>query len=170
MAAPGYRMSSGMELVQPLDASGDESPLAVARLRRQLTLAETARRAGLSEEEARWLEEGRVYRFPSPDDALIAALLYGTALGIDNREARRLAGLPVPAAPAERNPLLRVIAVGAILIAFAVFAAFLLIPRAGGGHKPAQAGPALPPPWRGKAHVLHRRGDHNYTRLLANQV
>ena len=159
-----------MELVQPLDPSGDESPLAVARLHRQLTLAETARRAGLSEEEARWLEEGRVYRFPSPDDALIAALLYGTALGIDNREARRLAGLPVPAAPAERNPLLRLIAVGAILIAFAVFAAFLLIPRAGGGHKPAQAGPVLPPPWRVNVHVLNGSGDYNYTRRVASHV
>src|ERR671934_1745705 len=126
MAAPESRMTLGMELVQPLEPIGDESPFAVARLHRQLTLAETARRAGLSEEEARWLEEGRVYRFPSPDDALIAALLYGTALGIDNREARELAGRPVPAAPVERKPLLRLIAVGAIVIAFAVFAAFLL--------------------------------------------
>src|SRR5919201_6287887 len=137
MAANEFRMSPGMELVQSLDATGDESPLAVARLQRQLTLAETARRAGLSEEEARWLEEGRVYRFPSPDDALLAALLYGTALGIDNREARKLAGLSAPAAPAERNPLPRLIAAGAILVGLAVFAAFLLIPRAGSGHKSA---------------------------------
>src|SRR5919198_802114 len=115
MAAPGYRMSSGMELVQPLDPSGDESPLAVARLRRQLTLAETARRAGLSEEEARWLEEGRVYRFPSPDDALIAALLYEPAPATDTREARGPAGLGVPAAPVEGKPLPRLIAVGAIV-------------------------------------------------------
>src|ERR671936_1659786 len=170
MAAPESRMTLGMELVQPLEPTGDESPLAVARLHRQLTLAETARRAGLSEEEARWLEEGRVYRFGSPDDALIAALLYGTALGIDNREARRLAGLPVPAAPAERNPLLRLIAVGAILIAFAVLAAFLLIPRAGGGHKAAQAGPVLAPPWRVNVHVLNGSGDYNYTRRVASHV
>src|SRR5919201_5050029 len=139
MAANEFRMSPGMELVQSLDATGDESPLAVARLHRQLTLAETARRAGLSEEEARWLEEGRVYRFPSPDDALLAALLYGTALGIDNREARKLAGLPVPEAATARNPLPRLIAGGAVLIALAVFAAFLLIPRAGGGHKATEA-------------------------------
>src|SRR6266516_7115533 len=107
MAAPASRMTPGMELVQPLEPTGDESPLAVARLHRQLTLAETARRAGLSEEEARWLEEGRVYRFPSPDDALVATLLYASALGVDNREARELAGRPVGGAPAGRRPLPR---------------------------------------------------------------
>ena len=163
-------MSSGMELVQPLEPTGDESPLAVARLHRQLTLAETARRAGLSEEEARWLEEGRVYRFPSPDDALLAALLYGTALGIDNREARELAGLAAPAAPVERNPLPRLIAVGAIVIAVALFAAFMLIPRAGGGKTAAQAGAALPPPWRVNVDVLNGSGDYNYTRRIASHV
>src|SRR5712691_7885990 len=109
MADPGHRMNRGMELVQPLEPTGEDSPLARARLHRQLTLAETARRAGISEEQAQWLEEGRVYRFPSPDDALLAALLYGSALGIDNREARELAGLPVPPAPVERNPLPRLI-------------------------------------------------------------
>src|ERR671937_173976 len=170
MAAPGYRMSSGMELVQPLDASGDESPFAVARLHRQLTVAETARRAGLSEEEARWLEEGRVYRFPSPDDALLAALLYGTALGIDNREARELAGRPVPATPVERNPIPRLIAAGAILIGIALFAAFLVIPRGGGGKNPAQAGGGLPPPGRGNVDVLNGSGGLNYTRQIAGHV
>src|SRR5919108_2666007 len=129
MAAPGSRMTLGMELVQPLEPTGDESPFAVARLHRQLTLAEIARRAGISEEEARWLEEGRVYRFPSPDDALLAALLYATALGIDNREARELAGLPVPAAPVERNPVPRLIVLGVILVALVVVAAVVLIPR-----------------------------------------
>jgi len=64
-----------------------------------------------------------VYRFPSPDDALLGALLYGSALGIDNREARELAGLPVPPAPVERNPLTRLIVPGAILIALQLSAA-----------------------------------------------
>jgi transcriptional regulator with XRE-family HTH domain len=163
-------MSSGMELVQPLEPTGDESPLAVARLHRQLTLAETARRAGLSEEQAQWLEEGRVYRFPSPDDALLAALLYGTALGIDNREARRLAGLEVPAAPAQRNPALRLIAIGALLIGVALLAAFLLIPRGSGGKTGARAGAVLPPPWRVNVDVLNGSGDYNYTRRVASHV
>jgi len=159
-----------MELVQPLEPTGDESPLALARLHRQLTLAETARRAGLSEEEARWLEEGRVYRFPSPDDALLAALLYGTALGVDNREARELAGLPVPAAPVERKPIPRLVAVGALLIGAALLVAFLVIPHGGGGKSPAQAGVVLPPPWRVNVDVLNGSGDYNYTRRIASHV
>src|SRR3982751_2858324 len=103
-------MSPGMQLVEQLEPTGEESPLARARLQRQLTLEETARRAGLTVDEAQWLEEGRVYRFPSADDALLAGLLCGTALGIDNREARELAGMPTPATPAHRNPLPRLVA------------------------------------------------------------
>ena len=93
-----------MELVHPLEPDGEESPLARARLHRQLTVEETAKRAGITAEEVRWLEEGRVYRFPRPDDALIATALYSTALGLENREARELAGLPVPPQPIEREP------------------------------------------------------------------
>ena len=96
-----------MELVHPLEPTGEESPLARARLHRKLTVEETARRAGITAEEVRWLEEGRVYRFPRPDDALIATALYATALGLDNREARELAGLPVPPQAIERSPLPR---------------------------------------------------------------
>src|SRR3954468_4930852 len=145
MAAPERRMRHGMELVHPLEPDGEESPLARARLHRQLTVEETARRAGITAEEVRWLEEGRVYRFPKPDDALIATALYATALGLDNREARELAGLPVPPQPIERNPLARLLVVGGVVVALAVFAALVLIPRSGG--KPAQSGPnAILPP------------------------
>src|SRR6266496_4000043 len=132
MAAARRRMSPSMELVHPLDPSGEESPLARSRLHRQLTVEETARRAGISVEEVRWLEEGRVYRFPTPDAALVATLLYASALGIGNREARELAGLPVPPLPVERNPMPRRLVVGGVTVALAVFAAFLLIPRSGG--------------------------------------
>ena len=65
-------MTTGMELVEPLEPNGEESALARARLHRQLTVEETARRAGISVEQVRWLEEGRVYRFARPDDALAA--------------------------------------------------------------------------------------------------
>src|ERR671936_1803353 len=119
MAAPESRMTLGMELVQPLEPTGDESPFAVARLHRQLTLAETARRAGLSEEEARWLEEGRVYRFPSADDALVATLLYASALEVDNREARELAGRPAENVPVRGRRLSRLVVLGAILVLLA---------------------------------------------------
>src|SRR5258706_15701717 len=131
MAAPETRMRMSMELVHPLEPTGEESPLARARLHRQLTVEETARRAGITPEEVRWLEEGRVYRFPKPDDALIATALYATALEVDNREARELAGLPVPPQPVVRSPLPRLLVVGGVVIAFAVFPTLLLIPPSG---------------------------------------
>src|SRR5438105_15645106 len=88
-------------------ADGTDSPLAHARLHRQLTVEEAARRAGLQPDEVRWLEEGRVYRFRSPDHALMATILYASALGIDHDEALGLAGLPVPPRPLRRNPWTR---------------------------------------------------------------
>jgi transcriptional regulator with XRE-family HTH domain len=159
-----------MELVEPLEPVAEHSPLARVRLQRQWTVEETARRAGISEEYVRWLEEGRVYRFPTPDDALVAALLYGTALGIDNREARELAGLPVPPALVERNPLPRLLVLGVILVALVVVAAVVLIPHGGGGNKGASTAVALPPPWRVDVNVLNGSGDINYTRQVASRV
>src|SRR2546423_4973553 len=159
-----------MELVQPLETVVEHSPLARARLHRQMTVEETARRAGISEEYARWLEEGRVYRFPSPDDALLAALLYATALGVENREARELAGLPVPAAPVERSPLPRLLVLGVILVALVVVAAVMLIPHGGSGTKRTAGAVVLPPPWRVDVTVLNGSGDINYTRQIASHV
>ena len=170
MAAVGRTMGIGMELAQPLEPTGEDSPLARARVHRQLTLEETARRAGITPEEAQWLEEGRVYRFATSDDALLAALLYGTALGIDNREARELAGLPVPALPAQRNPVSRLIVLGAILIALAVAGAVVLISHTGGHARAAASVPILPPPWRVDVNVLNGSGDINYTRQVASSV
>ena len=64
-------------------------------MRRRLTVESAARLARLTPDEVTWLEEGRLYRFPSSDTAVLALLLYSTALGIGRREARRLAGLPI---------------------------------------------------------------------------
>jgi transcriptional regulator with XRE-family HTH domain len=48
-----------MEQARTLEAvAADESPLAHARLKRQLTIDEAAKRAGVSPEEVQWLEEG----------------------------------------------------------------------------------------------------------------
>jgi hypothetical protein len=163
-------MTIGMELVEPLEPTGEESPLARARLHRQLTVEETAKRAGISVEEVRWLEEGRVYRFPRPDDALAATVLYASALGIDNREARELAGLPVPAVPVQRSPVPRLVVIGAALIGLAVFATLLVIPRSGGKHSTAADSAILPPPWRISVTVLNGSGDINYTRQVASHV
>ncbi len=163
-------MTTGMELVEPLEPTGEESPLARARLHRQLTVEETARRAGLSAEEVRWLEEGRVYRFPRPDDALIATVLYASGLGMDNREARELAGLPVPPLPVERNSLPRLAVIGAVAIVLAVFCTLLLVSRSGGNESKSRAVAILPPPWRIDVTVLNGSGDINYTRQVASRI
>ena len=111
-----------------------------------------------------------MYRFPRPDDALIATALYATALGLDNREARELAGLPVPPQPIVRSPLPRLLVVGGVVIALAVFAALLVISRS--GSEPTQGGPnaILPPPWRIPVNVLNGSGDINYTRQVASRI
>lgn len=159
-----------MELVHPLEPTGEESALARARLHRQLTVEETARRAGVTVEEVRWLEEGRVYRFPKPDDALAATLLYASALGIDNREARELAGLAVAPLPVQRNPLPRLLVIGAVVLALTVFVTLLLVPRSGGKQNGGRLGAMLPPPWRIPVAVLNGSGDINYTRQVASRI
>jgi hypothetical protein len=163
-------MRLGMELVQPLEPTGEESPLARARLHRQLTVEETAKRAGITTEEVRWLEEGRVYRFPRPDDALIATALYATALGMDNREARELAGLPVPPQPIERNPVPRILVMGGLVVALIIVTTILVVTQTGGKGGPASEGAILPPPWRIPINVLNGSGDINYTRRVASRI
>jgi transcriptional regulator with XRE-family HTH domain len=163
-------MTTGMELVESLEPTGEESALARARLHRQLTVEETAKRAGISVEEVRWLEEGRVYRFARPDDALAATVLYASALGIDNREARELAGLPVPPLPIERNPVSRIVVIAGVLVALAVFATLLVVPRSGGKHAVVISSAILPAPWRIPVTVLNGSGDINYTRQVASHI
>jgi LytR cell envelope-related transcriptional attenuator len=163
-------MNAGMELIQPLDRVGDASPLARSRLQRQLTVEETASRAGLSSEEVQWLEEGRVYRFPSPDDALVATLLYATALGIDRAEARGLAGLPMPPARIRRSPVPRLLVLGGILAVLAFVVAAVLVPGSGERSRESGASAVLPPPWRIPVTVLNGSGDINYTRKVADRV
>src|SRR5205809_4256634 len=103
----------------------EPSPLASARLKRKLTIDEAARRAGLTSDQIEWLEEGRVYRFPSADDALVAVVLYATALRIDQDEARGLARLPVQPRP-ERYPRTRIISVAAGVVLLTALAVTLL--------------------------------------------
>jgi hypothetical protein len=153
--------------------AADESPLARARLHRQLTVDEAARRADLLPEEVQWLEEGRLYRFPTPDRALLATVLYATALGIEHREALQLAGLPAPPLPFIANPWRRLAAVGAI--GFAVLAGVLAVVLAQSSTKPkatiaAAAAATLPPPWAIKVVVLNGSGDIVYTRSVASRV
>src|SRR5689334_17139042 len=125
----------------------DESPLAHARLKRQLTIDEAAKRANVTPEELQWLEEGRLYRFATPDRAVLVALLYATALGVDHREALELAGLPTPPLPA--NPLRRFAAFAAVAALVAAGIVAVVLARSGPTPKPTTAASsvtALPAP------------------------
>jgi transcriptional regulator with XRE-family HTH domain len=161
-------MNAFMEavLTRPVD---EPSALARARLQRQLTPEDAARRAGLTPDEVEWLEEGRLYRFRSSERATIALLLYATSLGIDRREARRLAGLPIaPVASNPRGRLAVACALGAT--ALAVLLAVVVPPRLGDGGSSAAADRSLPPPWRISVEVLNGSGDITYTRRVADRI
>src|SRR5436853_441774 len=159
-----------VELVRQIEKA---SPLAAARLHRQLTVDEAAKRAGLTPDEVEWLEAGRVYRFPSADAALVATLLYATALGIDHREARILAGLPVASKPVEtvaRGRRLLVLAVVAAALA-ALVAVLIVVPGSDHPSRPAAVEESLlPAPWRIQVDVLNGAGDINYTRQVASRI
>jgi transcriptional regulator with XRE-family HTH domain len=150
----------------------EDSPLAHARLHRQLTVEEAARRAGLHPEEVRWLEEGRVYRFPSADHALLATLLLASALGIDHREALELAGRPVPPRALQVNPWSRLaVLAGIALAAVALVGTFELAQRHNtSATNAARAEAGLPAPWTIKVDVLNGSGDINATRQLASRI
>ncbi|MBA3734508.1 MAG: LytR C-terminal domain-containing protein [Actinobacteria bacterium] len=75
----------------------------------------------------------------------------------------------MPPQPIDRNPIPRLLVIGGVVIALAVFAALLFIPRSGG--REAQAGAdILPPPWRISVNVLNGSGDTNYTRQVASRI
>ena len=163
-----------MELATALETR--RSRLAQARLQRQLPVREAAVRAGLTEDEVTWLEEGRVYRFRSPDEALLALLLYATALGIDHREARELAGLPVPPKPFQANPRTRIaVLLGIVAAIVALVGVFVLPGRAEERARAAEAArlaadAKLPKPWEISVDVLNGNGDINSTRRLASRI
>jgi hypothetical protein len=161
-----------MEAVPALQARGEKPPLTTARLRRQLTVESAAKLARLTADEVRWLEEGRLYRFPSADSAALALLLYATGLGISRREARRLAGLPLVSRP--RREQVRQVAgmlIGVVVLV-AVAGAFVLPGLVHGASKPTAAASQanLPPIWKVAVDVLNGSGDMNYTRSVASKI
>ena len=159
-----------MELARSLEAAPSEqrSVLASLRLQRKLTVQEAATRAALWPDQVEWLEEGRLYRFPSSEAAVMALLRYATSLGIDHREARQLAGLPVE--PPPRRPVARWIAIGGAAALLAVLTAAILLAFGRGGSTPASRASTLTPPWRLTVDVLNGGGDINYTRQVATRV
>jgi transcriptional regulator with XRE-family HTH domain len=178
-----------MELVRPVPPSepvqhqpahelelvAGRSALASARLRRSLTVEEAAKRAGLPPDQVSWLEEGRVYRFPSTDHAIEATLMLAAALEIDRREARELAGLPVPPRPLDANPASRLIGVAALSAAFMALVAFVFVPAV--TDSPAapvdpvvEQAASLPKPWKVQVEVLNGAGDINWTRQVGSRI
>ena len=161
-----------MELAQPLAAEqpAQTSPLTTLRLQRKLTIEQAAKRAALWPEQLEWIEEGKLYRFQGQHTAVLALLRYATALGIDQREARGLSGMPVE--PPARRPVGRWLAAGAaaaILVAVTIALAMGL--RGGDSRSAAQRrASTLPPPWKVSIDVLNGSGDINYTRRVATRI
>src|SRR5436190_14159214 len=155
-----------MSVAAPLQAR-EPSPLASARLGREVTVDEAGRRAGITTEQVEWLEDGRVYRFPTADDALLATVLYATALGIDADEARALARLPIAPKPARyaRSRIAGAAAAVALLAALAV----ALVAGFGGDAKKRAPATTLPT-WKLSVDVLNGGGDIYYTRTLASKI
>ncbi|HZB36016.1 MAG TPA: LytR C-terminal domain-containing protein [Gaiellaceae bacterium] len=146
----------------------EPSPLARARVQRQLTVEQAAKRAGLTPEEVGWIEDGRLYRFGPSEKATLALLLYATALDISRREARRLAGLPLLESTSSNR---LAVLVGMVATALAVAAVFTLpeVLRSAGGND-AVATQNLPAPWKISVVVLNGGGDINYTRRVADRI
>jgi transcriptional regulator with XRE-family HTH domain len=161
-----------VELAKPLaaDAADKSSALTTLRLQRKLTIEEAAKKAALWPEQIEWLEEGRLYRFPGYETAVLALLRYATALGVDHREARALSGMPVE--PPTRRPVARwIAAAAAIAVVVAVTLALTVDLGGGGGRASAKSSAAtLPPPWKVSVDVLNGSGDINYTRRVATRV
>ena len=146
---------------------------ATARLRRQLSQEDVAQRSGITAEQVSWLEEGRVYAFRSPEDALAAALLLASGLEIDNHEARELAGFPVLPRSIQRNPRGRLAAAAALIIAGIVAAVMLGYTLRGSATHilpSSSSNTSLPAAWKIKVVVENGGGDINYTRRVASRV
>jgi hypothetical protein len=161
-------MNALMEAAALEQHRAEPSPLARARVKRQLTAEEAAKRAGLTTEEVGWIEDGRLYRFGSSEKATLGLLLYATALDISRREARRLAGLPLLEATS-KNRLMVLAGVAATALAVAgVFALPRVIEHTSG--QSSGSAQTLPPPWKISIDVLNGGGDITYTRRLADRI
>ena len=154
----------------------EPSALGAARVRRRLTVDEVAARAELHPDDVAALEEGRIYRFPSVQAALSAALLYATSLGIDEREARRLAGLPVGRRLVEAWSLRRWMAAVAFTAAAATLVWFGVVPELSPRAEPAARAAAavaaadLPQPWEIEVHVFNGTRRPNAATRVADEI
>jgi hypothetical protein len=153
------------------------SPFGAARLSRRLTLEQAAARANMDVDAVKSLEDNCIYRFGSNADALAAALVYAASLGINEREARRLAGLPVPSRLDPWSPR-RTLAALAFLLTCTALAWFVAWPQffpetpsaaaASAPSRPAAA--LLPARWQIQVDVFNGTTRGNAAAGLANQV
>jgi transcriptional regulator with XRE-family HTH domain len=161
-----------LELAHPLDAVPEPSPLAEARERHGLSVTQVAYRTGLTEAEIEWLEEGRLYRFPSQNQAILSGIVYATAVGIDRFEARRIAGLPLTGT-VRVNAKARLIVVGALAALISALAVMVVAPDIRLTRtKIVEAIPNanLTPPWKLQVTVENGSGDINWTRTVASRI
>jgi transcriptional regulator with XRE-family HTH domain len=163
-----------LELAHTLDVVPQASPLREARERRELTVRAVALRSGLTEEEIEWLEEGRIYRFPSQSAAIMAAVVYATAIGVDRAEARRLAGLPVGRI-AGVNAKARLAAVGLVAALLSALAVMVLVPNLQLTRTRTRTVEAIPnatlaAPWQLQINVENGSGDIGWTREVASRI
>ena len=153
------------------------SPFGAARLSRRLTLEQAAARANMDVDAIKSLEDNCIYRFGSNADALAAALVYAASLGINEREARRLAGLPVPSRLDPWSPR-RTLAALAFLVTCTVLAWFVAWPQffpetpaAAAASAPAKPAAALlPARWQIQVDVFNGTTKGNAAAGLANEV
>lgn len=152
------------------------SPLGAARLRRRLTVEEAAARAGMKIDEVKSLEENRMYRFGSSANALAAALVYATALGISQREAREMAGLPVASGLLRTNRRRRAAALTVFTVMCLLLGWFVARPQLAPSGEPATAitphaqAESLSPHWEIQVDVYNGTGVGNAAAGLANEV
>ena len=153
------------------------SPFGAARLSRRLTLEQAAARANMDVDAVKSLEDNCIYRFGSNADALAAALVYAASLGINEREARRLAGLPVPSRLDPWSPR-RTLAALAFLFTCTALAWFVAWPQffpetpsAAAASAPSPPAAALlPARWQIQVDVFNGTTTGNAAAGLANQI
>ena len=92
--------------------------------------------------------------------------------GARDRQPRKRASLQVflcRYSPSRRNPVPRLLVIGGVAIALALFVTLLFVMRS--PTKSTQHDAAiLPPPWRIPINVLNGSGDINYTRQIASRI
>ena len=122
------------------------------------------------------LEQNRLYRFPSIERAVAATLVYGTALGISEREPRELAGLPVPPlTPARASGACEGTCQGLQSCSSRRRWRSSRSGRTRSARHPTRgrssaASVKLPPPWRVRVDVYNGTGTANAATEIANEI